>query len=161
MTGPCFIDTGFVIALVSRRDRYHAIAKHLSDQIEADGTRLVTSQAIILEIGAALSKSVFRSAAIRLIEAMQSDPLIEVVPASDERLQHALAAVLLKLLNGKSLRRPVFMNVIVFNYEDSPGKPSPRRMEDVKSGVLEAEVVEGFNTRYGKLVSKFRDLVVQ
>ena len=91
MTGPCFIDTGFVIALVSPRDRYHAIAKHLSDQIEADGTRLVTSQAIILEIGAALSKSAFRPAAVRLIEAMQSDPLIDVIPVSDERLQHAFA----------------------------------------------------------------------
>lgn len=91
MTGPCFIDTGFVIALVSPRDRYHAIAKHLSDQIEADGTRLVTSQAIILEIGAALSKSVFRPAAVRLIEAMQSDPLIDVIPVSDERLQQAFA----------------------------------------------------------------------
>ncbi len=91
MTGPCFIDTGFVIALVSPRDRYHAIAKHLSDQIEADGTRLVTSQAIILEIGAALSKSAFRPAAVRLIEAMQSDPLIDVIPVSDERLQQAFA----------------------------------------------------------------------
>ena len=63
----------------------------LSDQIEADGTRLVTSQAIILEIGAALSKSVFRPAAVRLIEAMQSDPLIDVIPVSDERLQQAFA----------------------------------------------------------------------
>ena len=51
----------------------------------------MTSQAIILEIGAALSKSVFRPAAVRLIEAMQSDPLIDVIPVSDERLQHAFA----------------------------------------------------------------------
>jgi hypothetical protein len=37
----------------------------------------------------------------------------------------ALAEALLRLLDGKSLRRPVFMDVIVFNYEHSPGNPSP------------------------------------
>jgi hypothetical protein len=73
----------------------------------------------------------------------------------------ALAEALLRLLDGKSLRRPVFMDVIVFNYEHSPGNPSPRRVEDVDSSVLKAAVVEGFNTRYGKSVSKFRDLLVQ
>jgi len=73
----------------------------------------------------------------------------------------ALAEALLRLLDGKSLRRPVFMDVIVFNYEHSPGNPSPRRVEDVDSGVLEAAVVEGSNRRYGESVSNFRDLLVQ
>jgi hypothetical protein len=73
----------------------------------------------------------------------------------------ALAEALLGLLGGKSLRRQVYMDVIVFNYEHSPGNPSPRRVEDVDSGVLEAAVVEGSNTRYGESVSNFRDLLVQ
>jgi hypothetical protein len=72
----------------------------------------------------------------------------------------ALAEALLRLLDGKRLRRPVFLDVIVFNYEHSPGNPSPRKVEDVNSGVLEAAVVEGSNTRYGEAVSNFRDLLL-
>jgi hypothetical protein len=73
----------------------------------------------------------------------------------------ALAEALLSLLDGSSLRRPVFLDVIVFNYEHSSGNPSPRRLEDVDSGVLEAAVVEAFNIRYGESVSNFRDILVQ
>ena len=72
----------------------------------------------------------------------------------------ALSEALLILLDGKRLRRPVFLDVIVFNYEHSPGNPSPRKVEDVKFAVLKAAVVEGSNIRYGEAVSNFRDLLV-
>ena len=72
----------------------------------------------------------------------------------------ALAEALLKLLQGKMLRRPVFMDVIVFNYEHSPGEPSPRRVEDVDTGVLTAAVLEGSNERYGEAVSDLAELLV-
>lgn len=71
----------------------------------------------------------------------------------------ALAEALLRLLDGKLLRRPVFMDVIVFNYEHSPGEPSPRRVEDVDSGVLTAAVLEGSNERYGETVSDLAELL--
>jgi hypothetical protein len=73
----------------------------------------------------------------------------------------ALAEALLKLLDGKMLRRPVFMDVIVFNYEHSPGEPSPRRVEDVDPGVLAAAVVEGSNERYGETVSDLAELLMR
>jgi hypothetical protein len=72
----------------------------------------------------------------------------------------AIAEVLQKLLNGKHLRKPVYLDVIVFNYENSPGIPSPRRAQDVKVPVLEAAVVEGYNVRYDEAVTKFADLLV-
>jgi hypothetical protein len=72
----------------------------------------------------------------------------------------ALAEALLALLGGKRLRRPVFLDVIVFNYEHSPGNPSPRTVEDVDVAVLEAAVVEGSNNRYGEAVFDFRDLLL-
>ena len=84
-----FIDTGFAIALVSPRDRFHAVAQRLSDQIERNGVRLTTSQAVILEIGAALSKTAFRPAAVRLIDALRSDPSVDVVPLNESRLLRA------------------------------------------------------------------------
>jgi hypothetical protein len=72
----------------------------------------------------------------------------------------ALSEALLMLWDGKRLRRPVFSDVIVFNYEHSPGNPSPRKVEDVNFAVLEAAVLEGSNTRSGEAVSSFRDLLV-
>ena len=71
----------------------------------------------------------------------------------------ALANSLLNLLDGKRLRRPVYLDVIAFNYENSPGSPSPRGLDDVDLGVLEAAVVEGSNNRYGEAVPNFEELL--
>jgi hypothetical protein len=72
----------------------------------------------------------------------------------------ALAEALFRLLGTNVLARPVFMDVIAFNYENSQGQPSPRRVEDVNPGALEAAVLEGSNVRYGGTVSDFRQLLV-
>jgi len=71
----------------------------------------------------------------------------------------ALAAGLLKLLEGKTLRRPVFLDVIVFNYEHSPGNPSPRDIADVDFAVLKTAVLAGFNTRYGQENTDFQAVI--
>ncbi len=72
----------------------------------------------------------------------------------------ALAEALLRLLGTHFLARPVFMDVIAFNYEHSPGNPSPRRVEDVDPRVLEAAVLAASNTRYGEAVADFQQLLV-
>jgi hypothetical protein len=71
----------------------------------------------------------------------------------------ALAEALLTRLNGNRLRRPVFLDVIAFNYEHAPGVTSPRAVEQVRVGVLEAAVLEGSNTRYGERVASFAELL--
>ena len=71
----------------------------------------------------------------------------------------ALAEALLKLLADRGLRLPVFIDVIVFNYEHSPGDPSPRRLEDVDFAVLVAAVIEGFNNRHGEQNTDFQSLL--
>ncbi|MGW5640746.1 hypothetical protein [Streptomyces sp. NPDC003832] len=71
----------------------------------------------------------------------------------------ALAQSLLLRLNSRGLKRPVFLDVIAFNYENSPGQPSPRLLEDVDTGVLEAAVVEGWNVRYGETAPGFAQLL--
>jgi hypothetical protein len=69
----------------------------------------------------------------------------------------SLAAALLDL--KVALRRPVFIDVIALNYEQSPGNPSPRRVEDVDGAVLKAAVVEGHNSRYGEQATDFATLI--
>ncbi|MGE5697014.1 MAG: CHAT domain-containing protein [Candidatus Sericytochromatia bacterium] len=71
----------------------------------------------------------------------------------------SLAAALLTLLSDRGLRLPVYLDVIVFNYEASPGNPSPRRVEDVDIAVLKAAVLEGFNNRHGEEDTDFQSLL--
>jgi hypothetical protein len=74
-----FLDTSFAIALSSVTDQNHVRAVQLANQIETNKTRLVTTQAILLEIGNALSKQRHRVAAIQLLESLETDPNVEVV----------------------------------------------------------------------------------
>lgn len=78
-----FLDTGFAIALLSPRDRYHAVAWRLATAIKRQGTRAITSDVVLLEIGAALAKSIYRSAAIKSIEGLRADPNAEIVSLDD------------------------------------------------------------------------------
>ena len=85
-----FLDTSFAIALSSITDQNHIRAVELAHHIENNSTRLVTTQAILLEIGNALSKQRYRVAAIELLESIESDPNIEVVLLTNNLYRLAL-----------------------------------------------------------------------
>ena len=84
MTNEVFLDTGYTIALSVASDEYHERAEELAEQLEAEQTRLVTTRAILLETGNALSKKRYRQAAITLLDALEEDPLVEIVPLSED-----------------------------------------------------------------------------
>jgi hypothetical protein len=72
----------------------------------------------------------------------------------------AIFTALLDLLHGKVLRKPVYLDVIVWNYEQvTTDAPSPRSVADVNVGRLRAAVLEGYNERYGEAVRDFQTLV--
>ena len=71
----------------------------------------------------------------------------------------AISEAMLDLLEGKRLRQPVYIDVIVWNYEHGPGASSPRRSADVDINRLRAAVLEGYNVRYGETVENFETLV--
>ncbi len=79
-----FLDAAYAIALAAPSDQLHARAVALAEQLEADQTRLVTTQAVLLEIGNALSKQRHRAAAVQLLSSLQVDPSVEVVVLSTE-----------------------------------------------------------------------------
>jgi uncharacterized protein len=85
-----FLDTSFAIALSSVTDQNHARAVELANQIESNSTRLVTTQAILLEIGNALAKQRYRASAIELLESLETDPNIEVVSLTNDLYRLAL-----------------------------------------------------------------------
>lgn len=86
-----FLDASYAIALASPRDQHHDRAVELAGEIEADPlVRLVTTRAILLEIGNALAKARHRTAAIALINALEHDPRVDVVPFSEEAYRDGL-----------------------------------------------------------------------
>jgi predicted nucleic acid-binding protein len=79
-----FLDASYAIALGSPRDQHHAEAVRLAGRIEKDRVRLVTTRAVILEIGNALARSRYRAAAVALLDALETDPGVEIVPLSED-----------------------------------------------------------------------------
>lgn len=91
MASPLFLDTGYVIALNSPRDRFHGAALDWERRIRADSVPLVTTRAVQLEIGAAFSRLAYRSAAAAILDALDRDPSITVIPLDDDIYRRALA----------------------------------------------------------------------
>ena len=89
MENRVFLDTSFAIALSVESDAHHNHALELSEQLEAENTRLITTTAILLEIGNALSKKRYRQAAAELLISLEQDKTIEIVPITDELYQKA------------------------------------------------------------------------
>lgn len=84
-----FLDTSYAIALSSSRDQLHAHAVNLAEQLEQRSTRMATTRAVLLEIGSALARQRFRSAAIALLDSLESDPNVEIIPLSDSLYSRA------------------------------------------------------------------------
>ncbi len=77
-----FLDTSYALALVSARDVFHETAKDLSSEIQAKDISIITTRAIIFEIGNSLTKPPRRDSAIELIDSLQSDSAVEILEIS-------------------------------------------------------------------------------
>ena len=73
MANQVFLDSAYVIALASRGDEHHQKAERLSRYIAQNSVKLVTSRAVCLEIGNALSKLRFRRVAVQFLDALDVD----------------------------------------------------------------------------------------
>jgi uncharacterized protein len=79
-----FLDTSYAIAISSSRDEHRPRALELSRHLRSEGTQIITTRAVIIEIGNALAKAHLRGGAITLIDAMEADPHVEIIPVSEE-----------------------------------------------------------------------------
>lgn len=84
-----FLDTSYAIALVNERDQYHARALTLADEWMREGYQAVTTVGVLLEIGNALADG-YREAAVALLDAIENDPKIRVVPLTNDLYHQAL-----------------------------------------------------------------------
>jgi len=89
MKNEVFLDTSYIIALSSLRDQHNQHAVKIANQLKKDKTRLVTTQAVILEIGNALAKQRYRNFVIELISSLELDPNVEIIPISEDLYKRA------------------------------------------------------------------------
>lgn len=83
MKSKLFLDTAYTIALSSSRDVFHAKAIVLANELKKKKSKLITTRAVLLEIGNALSRAHFRQSSIKLLAAIESDPNIEIITLSE------------------------------------------------------------------------------
>lgn len=91
MPAEVFLDTSFAIALSAVSDQHHARAIVLANKLQASQTKLVTTRVVLMEIGNALARQKYRTAAIRLLTALENDPRVEIFPLTDQLYAQALA----------------------------------------------------------------------
>ncbi len=83
-----FADTGYWIALTNASDDLHSRARDWPARLEA---KLVTTDAILLEVADAFSGAVWRAVAVEMIDDILADPDITVVPVDRALFMRALA----------------------------------------------------------------------
>lgn len=84
-----FLDTSYTIALSAPADQFNESAVRVAERIEADGVSIVTTRAVTLEIGNALSKLRYRRAAIELLNSLEDDPAVEIIPLTEDLYERA------------------------------------------------------------------------
>ncbi|MBV6399735.1 MAG: 23S rRNA-specific endonuclease VapC20 [Anaerolineales bacterium] len=88
MAEQVFVDTAYVLALVNERDQYHGRAQELADFFE--GQSLLITDAVLLEIGNALSRG-FKKQAIDIINYFIESDEVEVIRHTSQVFDKAFA----------------------------------------------------------------------
>ena len=84
-----FLDSAYAIALAAPDDESHSKAAALAAELRSRSLRMLTTVAVVFEIGDALSKPKFRRVATELMTSIFTDPRIEVVSVTPALVQRA------------------------------------------------------------------------
>ena len=87
---PVFLDTAYVNARVNTRDQWHEAAVRWERKLAAERRPLVTTEFVLMEIADGLAAVRFRTQAVQVMVALQTSPLVEIVPASSQLFTAAL-----------------------------------------------------------------------
>ena len=69
---PVFVDTGYLVALLNKRDGLHGQAKKLALLIEKDGRRLLTTDGVLFELANFFASSPLRASTMGAIQKIRA-----------------------------------------------------------------------------------------
>ena len=78
-----FLDASHFIALLSTADQHHRAAARVAGKLKARPVPLITTRAVLLEIGNALAKPHLRQLAAELMANLEADGRTEIVPLDE------------------------------------------------------------------------------
>jgi uncharacterized protein len=84
---PVFLDTGYILALLNTADQWHQAARSAALVVPPP---FITTEAVLVEIGNALSKVRWRPLDIATLRDLGTDPDVQVVPVDSELFQRAV-----------------------------------------------------------------------
>src|SRR5438105_13067485 len=76
---PMFADTSYFVAMCGPRDVFHKRAMELNANLRA---RIVTTEYVLVETGGLLLRPEDRPAYVNLVRDLESDPSVQIIPAS-------------------------------------------------------------------------------
>jgi uncharacterized protein len=88
MNGIIFLDSGYLIALIRKKDAFHATALKASELYAGP---FLTTDLILLELANSLSKPPYRKIVITVIEKIQTNINTQVVPFSVDGMSKAFS----------------------------------------------------------------------
>jgi uncharacterized protein len=86
-----FLDTGHLIALLSSKDRFHQKAVRFQAQVKLEQRRLITTEAVVFEVGVAFSRVAQRPVGMAIMHTLMHEPMIETVAISASLRDKAIA----------------------------------------------------------------------
>jgi predicted nucleic acid-binding protein len=86
-----FLDSSYAIAISVESDKHHLKAVALSEELERQQLKVITTRAVMLEIGSPLAKSNFRNTAVELLSGLEHDPAVEIIPLSESLYSQAFS----------------------------------------------------------------------
>ena len=86
-----FLDATYLIALALPRDQHHAAAVRFMEQVVEQRVRMLTTWAVMLEVANFLAQPKTRTFVVTVLEECKRDPLIEIVPLSEQLFDQGLA----------------------------------------------------------------------
>jgi predicted nucleic acid-binding protein len=84
-----FVDTSYVLALFNTSDEFHLKAKTLK-HLTAEPNIVITTEAVLLEIGNVLSKQIFRRKCSAFIKGFYETENIQVIPITTALIKEGL-----------------------------------------------------------------------
>lgn len=87
MNSSIFLDTGYILALLNTRDKYHRLASAAASEVPPP---FITTGAVLIEIGNALSKPNWRAMGVAALRNLRSDPDTEIIPVDTALFERAI-----------------------------------------------------------------------
>lgn len=88
MSSSIFIDSGYLIALIRKKDKFHPVALEAAELYSGP---FLTTDLILMELANSLSKPTYRKTVVSVIEKIQADSNTIIVPFSSKEMSKAFS----------------------------------------------------------------------